>query len=77
MSPFDIDVLLPKLRELNRWAGAIHAVLLADHVNISERTARDHLRKMELVGVVIRPYGKRRGWLVIEAVQLRAVQAAV
>lgn len=74
MSPFERDILLPKLRELNRWAGAVNAVLLADHVGISERYARMLLNRMETLGVVGRPYGKRKGWSVV---QLRGIQAAV
>jgi DNA-binding IscR family transcriptional regulator len=70
MSPFEKDVLLPKLQELNRWAGAVNAVLLADHVAISERYARLLLNKLEKVGMVERPHGRRKGWSVV---QLRAV----
>lgn len=76
MSPFEKDVLLPKLLELNRWAGAIYAVLLADHIGIPERSARHYLKRMELAGAVSRPYGQRRGWIAV-GIQLRAVQAAV
>lgn len=70
MSPFEKDVLLPKLQELNQWAGAIRAVLLADHVGISERYARLYLKKLEEAGMVKRPYGPRKGWSVV---QLRAI----
>ena len=70
MSPFEKDVLLPKLQELNRWAGAICAVLLADHTGIPERSARHYLKRMEKAGMVERPYGPRKGWFVV---QLRAV----
>lgn len=74
MSPFERDVLLPKLQELNRWAGAIHAVLLADHIGMSERNARLYLKRMEGMGLVKRPHGPRKGWSVV---QLRGIQAAV
>lgn len=58
------DVLLPKLRELNRRCGPIHSQLLADLLGVSERAMRNYLRLLEQIGMVARPFGQRRGWLV-------------
>lgn len=72
MSPFEKDVLLPLLRELNCRTGAISAVSLAVHVNRAERTARHYLKRMEQAGAVYRPHGPRKGWVVSDF-QLRSV----
>jgi predicted transcriptional regulator len=64
MTPFFESVLIPQLRELNRRCGPIHAQLLADLLNLSERTCRNYLRLLEKIGMVARPFGQRRGWLV-------------
>lgn len=77
MSPFERDIILPALRNLNR-VGAIHAALLAIEINKAERTARHYLRRLELAGAVYRPAGPRKGWMVIEDnVQLRSIPAGV
>lgn len=72
MSAFEKEVLLPLLQEFNALTGAVHSWLLAEESGIPERTARYHLRRMELAGAVARPYGPRRGWAAVD-VQLRTV----
>lgn len=75
MSPFESDVILPALRRLNA-VGAIQSVALAVQINKAERTARYYLRRLELAGVVCRPEGPRKGWIVRD-LQLQRVQGGI
>lgn len=69
MTPFDRDLLLPRLRELQRWRGGpVPCRLVADVLGMSERTLRWRLRRLETLGAVGRPWGPRRGWCTVTAV---------
>lgn len=61
----DEDKILMMLKRLNRTFGAIHSMLLALYLEMSDRTVRWWLRKLEEAGKVVRPYGKHRGWRVL------------
>lgn len=76
MTPFERDVILPTLRDLNEQLGAVKSLMLACCINKSDRMARNYLRRMELAGAVKRPHGPRRGWVALD-LQLRTVQGAV
>lgn len=69
MSPFAKDIVLPKLRTVNRQVGAVcaaHLVAWMD-VPVAERTLRNHLRALEAAGLVARPFGPRSGWMVVQS----------
>jgi DNA-binding IclR family transcriptional regulator len=62
-SPYETGPMLRTLRELNRLAGKpITATRLAEHLGISDRTARYYLSRLEQAGYVRRPAGVRSGW---------------
>lgn len=63
MKPFEKDVVLPRLKELNQAAGPVIARVLAELNGWSERTTREWLRRLESAGMVIRPMGDRSGWM--------------
>ncbi|MAS33572.1 MAG: hypothetical protein CL610_06170 [Anaerolineaceae bacterium] len=65
LSPFERGPVVRVLQELNRWRrGPVISPLLADHLGISERTARLYLARLEREGLVQRPHGPRSGWMV-------------
>lgn len=68
MPPFAVNVVLPKLRQVNQRRGAVCASHLVAWMEtpVSERALRNHLRAMESAGLVARPYGPRSGWMVVQ-----------
>lgn len=60
----DWSVIVRTLRELQTWGGGpVLSPLLADHLAVSERTARKYLSRLERAGLVQRPAGPRSGWV--------------
>lgn len=63
--PFEKEIVLPRLKELNRDIGAVTARLLAELNGWSERSTRYWLARLEQAGMVVRPRGERSGWRVV------------
>lgn len=55
--------ILEALRTLRRMFTRVYAWQIAVEIEMSERTARYRLCRLEQAGVVQRPYGKQSGWV--------------
>jgi hypothetical protein len=65
LNPFELLIVLPKLKDLNCAAGPVKGSVLAELNGWPERTTRYWLRRLEETGLVTRPYGKRSGYLAV------------
>jgi RIO-like serine/threonine protein kinase len=63
MTPFEKRVI-NCLKELNRTYGPVVSYLLAIALGMNERTCRFWLKRLEYAGMVRRPRGKRKGYVV-------------
>lgn len=56
------QAVLDALRSLRRMFKRVYAWQVAMEIQMSERTARYCLCRLEQAGLVQRPYGQRSGW---------------
>lgn len=57
------QAVLDALRTLRRMYDRVYSWQIAMEIEMSERTARYRLCRLEQAGLVQRPYGKQSGWL--------------
>lgn len=58
------QAVLDSLRTLRRMFTRVYAWQVAMEIEMSERTARYRLCRLEAAGLVQRPHGRQSGWVI-------------